>query len=80
MSLDARSRRRRAEPRRAAPPARPRRRSRDVKRSFERALQEWIAQRASANGAIVARFEDEGGGGTATHRPDGDRTSPTARS
>jgi aconitate hydratase len=37
----------------------------DVKRSFNAALQEWTAARDRANGA-VARFEDEGGGGTAT--------------
>ena len=37
----------------------------DVKRSFNAALQEWTAARERANGA-VARFEDEGGGGTAT--------------
>jgi aconitate hydratase len=37
----------------------------DVKRSFNAALLEWTAARDRANGA-VARFEDEGGGGTAT--------------
>ncbi len=37
----------------------------DVKRSFNAALREWTAERERANGA-VARFEDEGGGGTAT--------------
>jgi aconitate hydratase len=37
----------------------------DVKRSFEIALQEWAAARERANGA-VSRFENEGGGGTAT--------------
>ncbi len=37
----------------------------DVKRSFQGALQEWAAARERVNGA-VARFEDEGGGGTAT--------------
>ena len=36
-----------------------------VKRSFEAALHEWVAARERANGAI-SRFEDEGGGGTAT--------------
>src|SRR5580704_8774571 len=36
----------------------------DVKRSFQDALQGWMAARERANGA-VARFEDEGGGGTA---------------
>ena len=38
---------------------------RDVKRSFGNALRDWVAARERANGAI-ARFEDEGGGGTAT--------------
>jgi aconitate hydratase len=38
---------------------------RDVKRSFGNALRDWVAARERANGA-VARFEDEGGGGTAT--------------
>ncbi|MGC1380782.1 MAG: aconitate hydratase AcnA [Candidatus Baltobacteraceae bacterium] len=37
----------------------------DVKRSFDAALQEWVAARERANGAI-SRFENEGGGGTAT--------------
>jgi aconitate hydratase A / 2-methylisocitrate dehydratase len=37
---------------------------RDVKRNFAEAAKEWIASR-ERNGAI-ARFEDEGGGGTAT--------------
>ncbi len=37
----------------------------DVKRSFNAALAEWTAARERANGAI-SRFEDEGGGGTAT--------------
>ncbi len=37
----------------------------DVKRSFNIALQEWVAARQRNNGAI-SRFEDEGGGGTAT--------------
>jgi aconitate hydratase len=37
----------------------------DVKRSFGNALRDWVAARERANGA-VARFEDEGGGGTAT--------------
>jgi aconitate hydratase len=37
----------------------------DVKRSFNLALQEWVAARQRNNGAI-SRFEDEGGGGTAT--------------
>jgi aconitate hydratase len=37
----------------------------DVKRSFNAAMQEWTAARERANGA-VARFENEGGGGTAT--------------
>jgi aconitate hydratase len=36
-----------------------------VKQSFTDALNEWIAARERANGA-VSRFEDEGGGGTAT--------------
>ena len=36
-----------------------------VKQSFEGALHEWVAARERANGAI-SRFEDEGGGGTAT--------------
>ncbi|HEX4015046.1 MAG TPA: aconitate hydratase AcnA [Candidatus Cybelea sp.] len=36
----------------------------DVKRNFQEATKEWIASR-ERNGAI-ARFEDEGGGGTAT--------------
>ncbi len=38
---------------------------RDVKRTFRVALDEWPAARERANGA-VARFENEGGGGTAT--------------
>jgi aconitate hydratase len=37
----------------------------DVKRSFEHSMEEWVAQRERANNA-VARFENEGGGGTAT--------------
>ncbi|MGB8520641.1 MAG: aconitate hydratase AcnA, partial [Candidatus Tumulicola sp.] len=37
----------------------------DVKRTFGVAMEEWIAQRSGANNAI-ARFQDEGGGGTAT--------------
>jgi aconitate hydratase len=37
----------------------------DVKRSFNAAMQEWMAARERPNGAI-ARFEDEGGGGMAT--------------
>lgn len=37
----------------------------DVKRSFAVAMEEWIRQRNGTNGA-VARFQDEGGGGTAT--------------
>src|SRR5581483_7741612 len=37
----------------------------DVKRTFATAMEEWIAQRSSASNA-VARFQDEGGGGTAT--------------
>ncbi|MBV8529922.1 MAG: aconitate hydratase AcnA [Candidatus Eremiobacteraeota bacterium] len=37
----------------------------DVKASFAVAMQEWVAARERANGA-VARFENEGGGGTAT--------------
>ncbi len=37
----------------------------DVKRSFDVALQEWVAARERLNGA-VSRFENEGGGGTAT--------------
>jgi aconitate hydratase len=36
-----------------------------VKESFEGALREWVAKRDHPNGA-VSRFEDEGGGGTAT--------------
>jgi aconitate hydratase len=36
-----------------------------VKASFERALHEWLVARDGPNGA-VARFESEGGGGTAT--------------
>jgi aconitate hydratase len=36
-----------------------------VKQSFDSALSEWVAARERANGAI-SRFEDEGGGGTAT--------------
>jgi aconitate hydratase len=36
-----------------------------VKRSFESALREWVAARERASCA-VSRFEDEGGGGTAT--------------
>jgi aconitate hydratase len=38
---------------------------REVKRNFEHAMQEWVAVRDRA-GCAVARFEDEGGGGTAT--------------
>ena len=37
----------------------------DVKQSFQIALNDWIAAREHAGNA-VARFEDEGGGGTAT--------------
>ena len=37
----------------------------DVKATFGAAMEEWIAQRSGANNA-VARFQDEGGGGTAT--------------
>ena len=37
----------------------------DVKHTFEVAMQEWAAARERANDA-VARFENEGGGGTAT--------------
>jgi aconitate hydratase len=37
----------------------------EVKRSFAGALQDWVAARQRANGA-VSRFEDEGGGGTMT--------------
>ncbi|MFZ0032854.1 MAG: aconitate hydratase AcnA [Candidatus Cybelea sp.] len=40
----------------------------EVKRSFESALTEWVAARDRANGA-VSRFENEGGGGTATIAP-----------
>ncbi|MGA8575925.1 MAG: aconitate hydratase AcnA [Candidatus Cybelea sp.] len=36
-----------------------------VKDSFESALRQWVAARDRPNGAI-SRFEDEGGGGTAT--------------
>jgi aconitate hydratase len=39
-----------------------------VKRSFESALTEWAAARDRSNGA-VSRFENEGGGGTATIAP-----------
>jgi aconitate hydratase len=39
-----------------------------VKQSFEGALREWVAARERANGA-VSRFENEGGGGTATIAP-----------
>ncbi|HVN68668.1 MAG TPA: aconitate hydratase AcnA [Candidatus Binatia bacterium] len=39
-----------------------------VKHSFEKAMGEWVAARERANGA-VSRFEDEGGGGTATIAP-----------
>ena len=38
---------------------------RDVKASFDRDLSQWVAARDRGNGAI-ARFKDEGGGGTAT--------------
>ena len=38
---------------------------REVKGSFDRAFEEWTAERERANGAI-SRFENEGGGGTAT--------------
>ncbi|MBV8489711.1 MAG: aconitate hydratase AcnA [Candidatus Eremiobacteraeota bacterium] len=38
---------------------------RDVKRSFGEAMEEWLSAREKANGAI-SRFQDEGGGGTAT--------------
>ena len=37
----------------------------DVKSSFDGALREWVAAREQSSRA-VARFEDEGGGGTAT--------------
>ena len=37
----------------------------DAKQSFQEAMNEWIGARDRAGGAI-ARFEDEGGGGTAT--------------
>jgi aconitate hydratase len=37
----------------------------EVKRSFEHSMEEWVAQRERANNA-VERFENEGGGGTAT--------------
>ncbi|MBV8721538.1 MAG: aconitate hydratase AcnA [Candidatus Eremiobacteraeota bacterium] len=37
----------------------------DVKRSFGAAMEEWSIARDKANGAI-SRFQDEGGGGTAT--------------
>jgi aconitate hydratase len=40
----------------------------DVKRSFQHAMEEWVAAR-ERNGGAVARFEDEGGGGTATIAP-----------
>jgi aconitate hydratase len=36
-----------------------------VKDSFESAMREWVSARERSNGAI-SRFEDEGGGGTAT--------------
>jgi aconitate hydratase len=38
---------------------------RDVKASFAAAMEDWMAARDKRNGA-VSRFEDEGGGGTAT--------------
>ncbi len=38
---------------------------RDVKASFDRDLSQWVAARERSNGAL-ARFADEGGGGTAT--------------
>ncbi len=37
----------------------------DVKRSFQHAMEEWSAAR-ERNGGAISRFEDEGGGGTAT--------------
>ncbi len=37
----------------------------EAKSSFNAAMQEWMAARSASNGA-VARFESEGGGGTAT--------------
>jgi aconitate hydratase len=40
----------------------------NVKKSFEHALQEWVAARDRTNGA-VSRFEDEGGGGTVAVAP-----------
>ena len=39
-----------------------------VKGSFEGAMRDWVAARERSNGA-VSRFEDEGGGGTATLAP-----------
>jgi aconitate hydratase len=38
----------------------------DVKRSFTEALEEWVATRERTNNGAVSRFQDEGGGGTAT--------------
>jgi aconitate hydratase len=40
----------------------------NVKKTFEHALQEWVAARDRANGA-VSRFENEGGGGTIAVAP-----------
>ena len=37
----------------------------DVKSSFNKAMDEWLSARSSSNGS-VQRFENEGGGGTAT--------------
>ncbi len=68
----------RAEPRRAAAAAGSRAAAR-VKESFEGAMREWVAARERPNGA-VSRFEDEGGGGTATTVADARRRSTTDRS
>ena len=62
LSLDLGSGR--AEPRRAAAAARSRA-ARGRKAVVRRRAHEWVAARERANGAI-SRFEDEGGGGTAT--------------
>jgi aconitate hydratase len=38
----------------------------DVKRSFVEAMKEWTAARERSNNGAISRFQDEGGGGTAT--------------
>jgi aconitate hydratase len=38
----------------------------DVKRTFNQAMNEWMAARDDKNGAAVLRFQSEGGGGTMT--------------